>query len=121
MDGISSFSLRSIQFEGNNRADKARADVLIRGREFRNGTIEDSYFTGTGRAGARSGRAIVVGSDVGSNAVLRVENNSVANSKSGGFSRFVEINANVPMRLYLYGNISPARSAVPPKVRKRRF
>ena len=78
--GVSSLAIRDCFFEGNNRDDGSHPDIWIEGENVRNVVIDGCYFTGTGRFGAKSSRAINIRSNVEDAARFQITNNEAANS-----------------------------------------
>jgi len=115
--GVASIAVRDCFFEGNNRDDGSHPDIWIGGSQVRNVVIDGCYFTGTGRFGGTTSRAINIRSDVTAGARLQITNNQQADSeKDGKFALFIDIDANTKLELARFNNIQSAVDSFPPEV-----
>jgi len=118
--GVASLAIRDCFFEGNNQADGSHPDIWIEGEAVRNLVIDGCYFTGTGRHGSTTSRAINIRGDVTASARMQISNNQQADSGTqGSFSYFLDVDANVPMKIFAYNNLQSAPNSIPPAAQTR--
>lgn len=113
---VASLALRDCFFEGNNRDDGFHPDVWIGGESVRNVVIDGCYFTGTGRFGGTTSRAINIRDDVTSSARIQITNNQQADSLEGTFANFIDIDANKELQLVRFNNLQNAGDSIPAAV-----
>lgn len=113
---VASLAIRDCFFEGNDRTNGSHPDIWIEGDRVRNVVVDGCYFTGTGRWGATSSRAINIRSDVTEEARIQVTNNEQADNPSGIFAYFIDIDTSEPLELVSFNNIQDAPNSIPESV-----